>query len=321
MHGPVRELSPPPARSVRAGVIMSTGTRIVLGVDGNGAFIPALSLVGRLRFPQPTLSLIHVAPENLPIWPMFGDLVKDANRYGQIVGNLGCEALHDATTRACGKNLPSDARLLHGEPAQRLVEQSEVEEADLVAVNARSRGARGRSFIGSVSRALAITSRTSVLISKGEVSGHGPIRAVFATDGSPFADRCLDRFIELHPEGIAEVFVVSAWDIDDTEARLLGQNLAMLGGDVERTIQERVQELATAAADKLTQAGISTRTIVSRGSANEVIHYVMGATGADLLVVGSEGHGAMTRPIVGSVALHQVAAETYPVLIVRPREA
>jgi len=300
---------------------VSTGTRIVLGVDGSGAFIPALSLVERLRFPQPVLSLIHVAPENLPIWPLFGDLVAETKRYSKIAADLGRDALHDATTQACGKNLHSEGRLLHGDPAKCLIEQSEVQEADLVAVNARSRGVERRSFIGSVSRALAITSRTSVLVSKGEISGHGPIRALFATDGSPFADRCLDRFIELRPKGIAEVFVVSAWDIDDKEARLLGQNLAMLGGDVERAIQERVQELTTAAVNKLIKAGYSAQAVVSRGSANEVIYYAMGATGSDLLVVGSEGHGAMTRPIVGSVALHQVVSESYPVLIVRPREA
>jgi nucleotide-binding universal stress UspA family protein len=37
----------------------------------------------------------------------------------------------------------------------------------------------------------------------------------------------------------------------------------------------------------------------------------------DLLILGAQGHGFLHRIMLGSVALHQIAVEEYPVLIVR----
>ena len=90
----------------------------------------------------------------------------------------------------------------------------------------------GSSAVGSVSHALVVASTASVLVAKGEPKGSGPLRAVFATDHSPFSALCLDRFLTLAPKGIEEIDVVSAWEIDDREAQLLGEDLPKLGGDV-----------------------------------------------------------------------------------------
>ena len=95
---------------------MTETTRILVGIDGHGDYGPALSLIERLRFPSPQLSLIHAAPERLPIPPGLGDSLGLEERYAQVVANLGCNALHEATAHACGKGLPCEGRLILERP-------------------------------------------------------------------------------------------------------------------------------------------------------------------------------------------------------------
>lgn len=296
-------------------------TRIVVGVDNLGAYRPVVGLIERLRFPEPELSLLHVARESLPFAPAFGASREIEARYAETTTALGNAALGEATAFVGAKGMACAAHLTHGNAAEALIHEAEVEGADLIAVNTNPAGVARNSYIGSVPRALAVGSRTSILFAKGEKGRRGVFRAVFATDHSPFAARCLDRFVEFAPQGIEEVHVVSAWQLDDREAALLGQNLAMLGGDADRWIEEAVAERNVEAVARLERAGYRTCSHVRRGKPNETIHHAMADLRADLLVVGSQGSGAMTRDLLGSVSLHQVTAEMYPVLVVRPREA
>lgn len=295
-------------------------TNIVLGVDNLNGHLPALGMLSRLKFSDPQLTLIHVASEHLPFKPAFEDMEKLEEEYAKVATNLGHIALRETTAVACSKELPCEATLVHGNPAECLIREAETHRADLIAVNTKRHGVARSSYISSVGRALAIGSRTSVLLTKGEQGKRGVFRAVFATDHSPFAQRCLQRFLELAPKGIEEVHVVSAWELSDNESAILGQNLMHLGGDADRWVEEAVEERTAEVCAKLEAAGYRTRSIVRRGRPNEVIHQAMAEVRADLLVAGSQGTGAMERALVGSVSLHQATAEFYPVLIIRPRE-
>lgn len=295
-------------------------TKIVVGIDTGNEYAPAISLIQRLEFPQPHLELIHAAPESLPFPFPFGNRTEIESRYAEVVGNLGNVALQTSTNLACGKGIACDARLVHGNPAEKLIEAASHDKVDLVAINSARCGVVQKSYIGSVARALAIGSPVSVLVTKGNQGVRNTLRVVFATDHSPFAQRCLEQFIKLTPRGIQEVHVVTAWQLDDNESAILGKNLASLGGDADRWIAEELETMNRADCEKLEAAGYRAVSIVRQGKPNEVIHRAMADVRADLLVVGSQGSGAMSRALVGSVSLHQVTTEFYPVLIIRPRE-
>lgn len=294
---------------------------IVVGIDNVGLYRPVVSLLQRLRFAGARYTMVHAAKESLPFVPAFGISQDVAARYAMTTTSLGELALSEATALFDAQGLPAEAHLTHGQPSQRLVEEAERLGADLIAVYAVQSQRAGSSAVGSVSHALVVASKASVLVAKGEPKGSGPLRAVFATDHSLFATRCLDRFLALAPKGIEEIDVVSAWDIDDREAELLGRNLAMLGGDADRWIEESVEARNAEVCKRLEEAGYRTRSLVRRGESNGVIEAAMAAAEADLLIVGSQGSGAMSRALVGSVSLNQVSTETYSVLIVRPKEA
>ena len=69
-------------------------------------------------------------------------------------------------------------------------------------------------------------------------------------------------------------------------------------------------------ADKLQDFGIDAKTLVVQGAAVEVILDEASKLKADLIVVGSHGHGAVYHLLVGSVSEGVLHRSTCPVLIV-----
>jgi nucleotide-binding universal stress UspA family protein len=86
--------------------------------------------------------------------------------------------------------------------------------------------------------------------------------------------------------------------------------------DLTEPTRAAVEEaVAKAVADTAGADGVRVRTHVTRGYAPQVL--IECAAGADLLVVGSRGHGALAEVLLGSVSLHCATHAPCPVLIVR----
>jgi nucleotide-binding universal stress UspA family protein len=81
-----------------------------------------------------------------------------------------------------------------------------------------------------------------------------------------------------------------------------------LSEPTEAALKSAVAE--TAGADK-----VRVRTHVTRGYAPQVL--IDCAQGADLLGVGSRGHGALAEILLGSISLHCATHAPCPVLVVR----
>src|SRR5215207_7327075 len=87
---------------------------------------------------------------------------------------------------------------------------------------------------------------------------------------------------------------------------------------------EQLREDAARGAEAMADAarmpgGPVVRTEAAEGAAGDVL--VRAAKGADLLVVGSRGRGALRGILLGSVALHCVLHAPSPVLVVHPDRA
>ncbi|MGD0706621.1 MAG: universal stress protein [Trebonia sp.] len=80
-------------------------------------------------------------------------------------------------------------------------------------------------------------------------------------------------------------------------------------GDAKRSLAEALGAVGTLGPE------VRVRPLVAEGQAAEVL--LRAATGADLLVVGSRGHGALTSPLLGSVSLNCVLHAHCPVLVLR----
>ena len=287
-----------------------TVMKTVLGVDAGQNCVSALRLLQRLNFANEERHLVHVHRD---LFPEMGVLnlshaqiaVAEANK------RAGLEALCIVEQAS---EVPTVRHLIEGHPASQLMELSDTIHADLVAAATIHRGI-GSFIMGSICRALTIGAKQSVLVSKGPVEKEGPLRAVFATDHSAYANRCLKHLLSMSPCGLAEVSVLSVMEpivclpfsVEATEAF-----------DEITEHEENVIERKTKAVSQQFEIfGATANSQVVVGETNGVISDFMKHTGSDLLIIGAQGHGFIKRLAAGSVALHQVVGESYPVLIVR----
>jgi len=83
--------------------------------------------------------------------------------------------------------------------------------------------------------------------------------------------------------------------------------------DFEKTADKTVTEAIHAVAGSGSNVQVSAQ--VREGDAAQIL--IAAAAGADLLVVGSRGHGGFTEALLGSVSQHCVHHAPCPVVIVR----
>ena len=159
-------------------------------------------------------------------------------------------------------------------------------------------------------------SNESILFYRGNQNGGGPLKCVFATDHSDYANLALDKFIGLDPKGIASLEIFSA--IEPTcrmSVANLHRHLADMVGELHdaREIARRSAELAS----RIESLGISSGTKLRTG---HVAHLVDGAvkdSQADLLILGAQGENAQNGSRYGAVTTAVLQQAQYPVLVLR----
>lgn len=138
-------------------------------------------------------------------------------------------------------------------------------------------------------------------------SAHRAARVVVGVDGSPSSDAAL-RWAENYARmSGATMDIVSAWQFPT----YYGEMVPIEGWHPE----DDAWTHATKAATTLALPADRARLRVEYGAAGEVLTGV--SEGADLLVVGSRGHGGFIGMLLGSVSAHCVHHARCPVVVVR----
>lgn len=293
--------------------------KIVVGVDPGGLYREAIHLLGRLKFVDAQIVLAHVRPPILT--PAFaGALPAPTEQQDRAAHESSEHLLEDAesaTRSRVGESVTTVS--LEGSAPREIMELAETERADLVAVGSRRQGTLGSVILGSTGRALAIGAAESFLVARGGISAEGNVRAIFATDHSPYADRCLDELLRLDPQGIAELQIVFAADGDtDTLRKAVGLPDRLDLGSEE--LMEKVRERGAVLVDKCTESGRLAEYTIVEDYAINVLRKRMYDGKADLLILGAQGHGFLSRLLIGSLSLHAVVAEPFSVMVIRAGE-
>lgn len=138
-------------------------------------------------------------------------------------------------------------------------------------------------------------------------------RILIATDGSPSAREAVAFGLELAADQDAVatfVFVVPAVDVVPTGGFGLTASMPHKVTDAEYEPLERAREQAEG-------AGVAAHARLLRGEAVDEIVAFADVIDADLIVVGSRGHGTLASTLLGSVSRGVLHEARRPVLVVR----
>jgi nucleotide-binding universal stress UspA family protein len=133
---------------------------------------------------------------------------------------------------------------------------------------------------------------------------------VWATDGSELADRALPYVKELARANGSRIVAIHANEL--LRGRFGGAPLLADEPDVREQIEQQVAELK---AD-----GFDVELKVNSGTADiaELIAYSAAQVDADLIVLGTHGHGGIKSAVLGSVARGLLHRSSCPVLAIPP---
>ncbi|SOC49763.1 Nucleotide-binding universal stress protein, UspA family [Blastococcus aggregatus] len=289
--------------------------RTVVGVDGSpGARIAlgwALADAARRGAPVEVVS-------SFPVQLYLADpLLLDEKQLEAVradtLGRAG--ALVDEVRAEVGQpDVPVQVLAVAGPPAPMLL--AAAEDAGLLVVGSRGRGAVKSLVLGSVALSCVTHARVPVVVVHAGAadatadSASGPPRVVVGLDGSAASGAALERAATEAQLLGAEVVAVAAYSAasywSDAYAVVMPPP-EQLAGEVRAAAEQQV-------AGARLPDGVPVRVESLEGPAGNVL--VEAARDAALLVVGGHGQGAVRGLLMGSVALHCVLSGPCPVMVV-----
>ena len=292
--------------------------KVLVGVDSAGRYRPALDMVLGLGFPNLEVHLVNCVTSamvdgSFPDASMTGALA-EVYRELEAAGRDDLEAAEQCVKEGGAKSV---SKQTFGNITHRLLDYADENGCDLIAVASETKDYLGSLFFGSVAKGLVMGAKQSVLVVKSQEVSGGPVKAVLATDHSEYANNCMDLLMKMAPSGLGEIKVVSAFGAAKSMAPKY-QAIMKDASEQERAmvkvnVGKRNQELATklgALCEKVSEE-------VVEGRPGPVIDAAMSDTGADLLIMGAQGHGFLDRITMGSVSFHQVVSTKHNVLVLR----
>jgi len=275
--------------------------KVLLAVDGSASADRAASLVASLAWPMgSTIEVVTVYPGTAAIFDMPG-VVLDADVIQEAEDAMEAEARRiviKVARRIAAPDLTVQTQVVRGRAATALLDQVSEFKADLIVVGSRGRGPFESAVLGSVSAEVVDHSQVPVLVTRRDHIA----RILLGEDGSRSAAAAADtvrRWSALHG---APIRVLSVADVDPQwNPWLRGAEIRAAQAASTASIHERQEALARSTAAALDKAGLVAEGVVEDGNPAHRLVEAAVNWDADLLVVGSHGHGGL-GPIVGSVA-------------------
>lgn len=289
--------------------------RIVVGVDGSEGSVQAL------RWALGEALARKAVLEPVAVWQSpydFGEELLFPVAEEKIAAGAK-ERLDAAVAEAVGdqRGVVVEASVLHGDPAQTLCDRSS--DAELLVVGSRGHGGFAGLLLGSVSLKCAHHSRCPVAIvhnarHRETVSGPGG-RVVVGVDGSEGSRRALRWALsDAGCRGWA-VDAVSVWRDPYGGEMAFEYQAPYFRRDRAARLERAEEDLAEAVAEAVgASPAVAVEPVVVDGDPAQIL--CDRSAEADLLVVGSRGHGGFARLLLGSVSSACAHHSRCPVVIV-----
>jgi nucleotide-binding universal stress UspA family protein len=269
------------------------------------------------RFGVKSLHVVHVAA----IPQALGALLGATSSYGELLARSVADAkikLEEADLGEVpgGLTVVRDVKL--GIPAREIAKAAQEIGADLIMVASHGRTGLERFFIGSVTNALIRVAHCPILIvGKGREGLDGFERVTAAVDLSPVSRNVLAHAHAFASAHAGRVTLLSIHDIPELAPR--GDDLLPGFSTTSDLLALHDRKMALLEA-LVASAGLDREEVEVRSeAASDAITAILASLavgGADLAVVGTSGHNAWQRAILGSTATRVVAEAPCSVLVV-----
>ena len=140
------------------------------------------------------------------------------------------------------------------------------------------------------------------------------MKILLAVDGSPYTKKML-AYLAAHNEMLGTDHTYTALTV---QPQLPPRARVALGKEVvERYYQEEGEKVLASVTKFLSRHHVELKTMINVGPAGEMIAKVAQSGKFDLIVMGTHGHGALGKLVMGSVSTQVLAKCDVPVLLVR----
>jgi nucleotide-binding universal stress UspA family protein len=288
---------------------------------GSGEDMVALTgLLRRLAFSNLEGNILRVlermpAPSFLSHPAISEDVIE---RFLKMQEVEALENLSDAQSRFARSGIPLGKQLKQGmSPANVILESADEQGADLIVTGSRDAPSLSKMISGSVTRKLVSHAKQSLLVARNLVQEDGPLKVVLATDHSEYFSRCLDTLLYFAPKGIAEITVVTAFPRAYFEQVAKYQD--SFHGDLAAWMETQLETQNQKVISRLAPLGCRFVSRVVGGHPDSAIESAVTDSKADLVILGSQGHGFFERLTTGSLSFDQVAQGKTSVMVLRAR--
>ena len=291
---------------------------IICGVDGSEQSLAAAMVAAQLSQRLGSRLLLAQVLESPTGVPEGHEL--QAERRWRRAGGRASSRFERVARRLGGVEV--GRRVLHGPPAQALPALAADEDAALLVLGSRGRGALRAALLGSVSSAVVRASDRPVVIvapeaaHAGDPDGRDRLTVVCGIDDSDQA-KVVAR-VAARLAGVLELVLVHAYPPGPSAAAIPAPGVA------PPIDQEARDERQRYGARRLLEEVVRdledppTRVRVELGSAASALDRCAQEEDAELIVVGAHGRGPLASFLLGSTSARLAASASTPVVIVPP---
>jgi nucleotide-binding universal stress UspA family protein len=296
---------------------------ILLATDGSeGANLAAGTAAEIAAGTDSELYLVTVFQKSAIVYPYYEVRFPEAaERYLrrareeiQKVLDEQAERIRKSGAEVAGANLKT------GEPVAEIVALAEDMGVGLIVLGSRGLGGVRRALVGSVSTGVLRHAHCSVLIVRGrhgEGQAHSPDKILVAVDGSEEATAATQTATEMAEAFGSEVHVAYALQEERYRPHLGPEMWEGWEEDFERAKRSARSWVEGEAQRMKGEGTIEVKPHLLIGRPDAAIVWLAGEIGADLVLAGSRGLGAMRRALLGSVSDSVARHAHCPVMVVR----
>ena len=286
-------------------------TKILLATDGSESASQAAKAAA--NFAKSTRSELHVAVAAvMPNW-FFAEAEAEYGKEEEYYERKAVELLEQEVGKL--ESLGAEVAGSHykiGEADVEVVELAEELEAGLVVVGSRGNSPLKRAVLGSVSDSIVRHAHCPVLVVRGSVAENlFPSKVVLAVDGSQESEAAASTTVELVKSTGTELHVIHAGPTASESPYPSSYRAESAESFFERKfLEDKVQQLKE-------ETGSEVHAHFTLGKPEKKIVEFAEEVEADLIILGSRGHGGVKRALMGSVSDAVVRHAHCPIMVVR----